>query len=202
MNNYRFWLTSAVILALVFLGYPIVEPWLQYEQKKVDTTNRLDIQTKALTRYNKSNIEINVRLKDLLSKIPSADRIRVGIIRPPLTTDNIGSGLKFDMTHGVARPGHTIGELVTDLPISELNDFLPDLLVHKCSYKRFEELTSQGLINRSILLGLSSVLACGIFNPSSQMIGIILVSWERSLPTNLDDISELVRSAAPSLPFD
>ena len=71
-------------------------------------------------------------LTALLTYAPLAARVRLGVVHNGITGVTGVALLRYDVTNAVAAPGHSIGTLLLNQPLSDWNNFLPVLLAGRC----------------------------------------------------------------------
>jgi len=66
---------------------------------------------------------IDALLLTLLQKAPTAARVRLDVIHNGVTGVTGTALLRYDMTNSVAARGHSVGDLVTNQPLSDWTNF-------------------------------------------------------------------------------
>jgi hypothetical protein len=122
---------------------------------------------------------INQLLQTLLDRTRNAARVRLDVVHNGITGVTGTALLRYDVTNSVSAPGHSIGPLSINQPLSDWNDFLADLLAGKC---RLSAATDNGgaLAFRTRLeaLGIGTFLVCPVIDVQARMLGAVLVSWD------------------------
>ncbi|HVY16154.1 MAG TPA: hypothetical protein VHB27_13095 [Rhodopila sp.] len=144
-----------------------------------------------LRQFVASNKVINQILESIMLHAPGASRASLSVIHNGVT-GMTGSGLlRYDDTNSVAAPGRMPALVVTNQPLSDWSDLLPNLLTGDCTFRRTIDLRSSALRTRFDTYGVTSVLVCPAADVQNRIVGAIFVTWDAH-----DDVpdAEQVRS--------
>ncbi len=133
-----------------------------------------------LRQVGDSDRLIQQLLTAVLQHTPAAARVRLGVVHNGVTGVTGTDLLRFDITHAVAAPGHSVGEMVQDQPLSEWGEFLPALLAGRCDTRASGEVHNLALRNRLEALGAGVYLACPVIDIQGRMLGGLFVTWDVS----------------------
>lgn len=122
---------------------------------------------------------INQLLQSLLDHAKGAARVRLDVVHNGITGITGTALLRYDVTNAVAVPGHSLGSLPVNQPLSDWNDFLQALLAGKCQLDTVAD-TGVSLPFRTRLeaLGTGTFLVCPVIDVQARMLGAVLVSWD------------------------
>ena len=139
-------------------------------------TGILQLQLKQTAQTDKL---IEQLLRSLLDHARTAARVRLDVVHNGVTGITGTTLLRYDVTNAVAAPGHSIGPLSINQPLSDWNDFLADLLAGKCRLVALlDSGSSLGLRMRLEALGTGTFLVCPVIDVQARMLGAVLVSWD------------------------
>lgn len=125
---------------------------------------------------------IDQLLSALLARAPGAARVRLGVVHNGVTGVTGVALLRYDITNAVAGPGHSVGNMVLNQPLSDWNDFLPALLAGKCQSGLAQTQPSLRLRARLEALGASAFMACPVIDIQLRMLGSLLITWDGNDP--------------------
>jgi hypothetical protein len=125
-----------------------------------------------------SDAQIDQLLTDLLAHIPKAARIRLSVVHNGVTGVTGVALLRADTTNAVAAPGHSIGPMTINQPLSDWNEFLPVLLTGHCFLGSSEQTANRALRARLDVMGADKYLACPITDTQNRMLGTLSVTWD------------------------
>jgi len=116
----------------------------------------------------------------LMERARNVARVRLGVVHNGVLGVTGVALLRFDITSGVASPGHTVGPLITNEPLSDWNGFLPTLLAGKCHLSATD--AEGNSIRRARLesLGVGSNMVCPVIDIQGRMLGAVLATWDVS----------------------
>lgn len=138
----------------------------------------------------KSDYLINLRLDELLTDLPTASRARVELIEAAIHTPSRQLPLyRFSTKFAKAAPNKDPGVLITDLPLSGWNDFLPDLIDKQCVTRQTSQIQSSFLVP-------GTFIACPMVDTRGVLIGALFVSWDEGKQIDHNAIFEIRDSAA------
>ena len=122
---------------------------------------------------------INQLLQTLLDRIRNAARVRLDVVHNGITGVTGTALLRYDVTNAVATPGHSVGPLSINQPLSDWNDFLADLLAGKCRLSTVAD-SGGSLAFRVRLegLGAGTFLVCPVIDVQARMLGAVFVNWD------------------------
>ena len=174
-------------LCLIVAGIAIAS-WAANQAAIVRRTEMTLKQQSIIIADSDRNQNIDLLLRMTLDSIPSASRIRVGLVHQDGNPST--QALLFDFTNVAARAGHSPGAMSSNLPIAQWNDFLPRLLDHKCVYNTAERVTDVHVIDRINAMSIDAFMACPIFNANNQFLGGVFISWDEisDVPGTLVDV--------------
>ncbi len=121
---------------------------------------------------------IDQLLTALLTHAPSAARVRLGVVHNGVTGVTGVALLRFDITNAVAAPGHSVGDLPLNQPLSDWNEFLPTLVAGRCYVGAAVTQTSLAVRAHLDALGANDFLACPVIDIQARMLGALLVTWD------------------------
>jgi len=145
--------------------------------------DQLQAELRVITDANRV---IQQRLHDLLDHTPTAARVRVAVFHNGVYSLSGFGMLRFDIVHAAARPGRTVGQFDANVPISQMNDYLPNLIQGECTLLNISELRDVAAAERLRRLNISTSLACPIRNASKQLIAGLFASWDIGDPLPVD----------------
>jgi hypothetical protein len=141
-----------------------------------------------------SDSVVSILLNRVLATAADSSRVRLALIHDGVTTITGVDMLRFDVTAAVAAPGRSPGELLENRPLTEwAPDYLPSLIKHDCKAQSVASL--QNVIRRERLgaIGATWVLDCPVIDPSDQVLGSILVTWDgNDKPPTGKDLGDLM----------
>ncbi len=83
--------------------------------------------------------------------------------------------LRFDITNGIANQGYSVGNLLTNRPLSDWNSYLSTLLVNECSYSGPDgKGPADG--NRVMEFGVSERLVCPVMDIKGRLLGGLFIT--------------------------
>jgi len=130
----------------------------------------------------KSDYLINNKLDNLMSEIGNATRVRVEVIQTAIHTPGRALPLyRFTTKFIKVKPNKDPGPYATDLPLSEWNDFLPDLIDKQCVTQQASQLSPSSGKERFDALNIGSFIACPMIDSKGFLIGAVFVSWDKGL---------------------
>jgi hypothetical protein len=136
---------------------------------------------------------IDQLLTALMERAPLATRVRLGVIHNGVTGVTGVALLRFDITNGVARPGHAVGQLITNEPLSDWNNFLPALLAGQCQTAATSAETNVVRRARLEALGAGTYMACPVTDIQHRMLGAVVATWDtRDRPPAGDELQSLM----------
>ena len=136
---------------------------------------------------------IDQLLTALMGRAPLATRVRLGVIHNGVTGVTGVALLRFDITNGVARPGHAVGQLITNEPLSDWNNFLPALLAGQCQTAATSAETNVVRRARLEALGAGTYMACPVTDIQHRMLGAVVATWDtRDRPPAGDELQSLM----------
>jgi len=139
---------------------------------------------------------IDQLLTSLMDRAPTVARVRLGVIHNGITGVTGVALLRFDITNGVASPGHSVGPMITNQPLSHWNDFLPTLLAGRCHVGATAGVTNTVRRSRLESLGAGSYMACPVIDIQGRMLGAVLATWDvRESPLVGGELQSLVAFA-------
>jgi hypothetical protein len=136
---------------------------------------------------------IDQLLTALLTQATSAARVRLGVVHNGVTGVTGMALLRFDITNGVAAPGHSVGAMVVNEPLSDWNEFLPALLAGRCQMGRATTEPNLSLRGRLEALGASDFMACPVIDIQGRMLGGVFVTWDlHDVPPQGEELQALM----------
>ncbi len=121
---------------------------------------------------------IDQLLQALLLRAASAARVRLGVVHNGVTGVTGVALLRFDITNAVAAPGHSVGVLPLNQPLSDWNAFLPALLAGRCYMGSAGSETNLGVKARLDALGANAYVACPVIDIQARMLGALFITWD------------------------
>lgn len=122
---------------------------------------------------------INQLLQSLLDRTRNAARVRLDVVHNGVTGVTGTALLRYDVTNAVAAPGHSIGPLVVNQPLSDWDNILSDLLAGKCRLSAVADSgASLALRMRLEALGAGTFLGCPVIDVQARMLGALFISWD------------------------
>jgi hypothetical protein len=131
-----------------------------------------------LRQFVAANKLINQILESIMLRAPGASRASLSVIHNGVTGMTGVGLLRYDDTNGVAAPGRLAATVVTNQPLSDWSDFLPDLLAGDCTFRRTSELRGLSLRARLESYGVTSLLVCPAADVQGKTVGAIFVMWD------------------------
>jgi hypothetical protein len=194
---------QTVVAALLFsgyLGYGQIEPWLDRQRAITEASARIVAQQTVLAHYEAVSAVINTALRTGLASDSSLDRIRVAFMQTPGNRDNLPL-LRWDITHSLTKPGHTVGALATDLHVSDWSDYFEQFLAHKCGRVNNAAVSSETTMARITEMHLAGFLVCPIYSRRGELVGAVFGSWDIGSPEppDLNATEEVVRQVADKI---
>jgi hypothetical protein len=128
----------------------------------------------------------------LMERSTNVARVRLGVVHNGVLGVTGVALLRFDITNGVASPGHAVGAVVTNEPLSDWNSFLPTLLAGKCHVSLTD--AEDNSIRRARLesLGAGASMVCPVIDIEGRMLGAVLATWDvRDAPPVGDELRTL-----------
>ena len=131
-----------------------------------------------LRRTAETDKLINQLLAALLARAPTAARVRLGVVHNGVTGVTGMALLRFDITNAVAGPGHSVGTMVINQPLSDWNVFLPALIAGKCQLGATSDELNVALRARLDALGAGAYMACPVIDIQGRMLGAVFMTWD------------------------
>ena len=125
-----------------------------------------------------SDKQIDQLLTDLLAHIPKAVRVRLSVVHNGITGVTGVALLRVDNTNAVAAPGHSIGPMTINQPLSDWNEFLPMLLTGACYLGSRQQTVSRALLARLEAMGSDEYLVCPVTDTHDRVLGALSVTWD------------------------
>lgn len=169
----------AVTTTVTLIGTALVQPWWLSTVATVERDQRQQRLTRSLT----ADVAINRLLDDTLPRIPGASRIRVGLI-----SNSLGATLRFDVTHGVAAAGFSLGELQHNVPLAQWANYIEAFLKNRCVFDRVSNpALSAQTRTRLEAMHTAAFLGCPIINSQNEMVGAVFINWdsEAAIPADI-----------------
>jgi hypothetical protein len=139
---------------------------------------------------------VDESLTGLLAYAPLAARVRLGVVHNGITGVTGVALLRYDITNAVAAPGHSVGALLLNQPLSDWNNFLPVLLAGRCYLGLVTEQPNPALRVRFEGLGAGTFMACPVIDNRNRMLGATFVTWDvRDLPPTGDALLAVMKYA-------
>jgi hypothetical protein len=139
---------------------------------------------------------IGESLTALLTYAPLAARVRLGVVHNGITGVTGVALLRYDVTNAVAAPGHLVGALLLNQPLSEWNNFLPVLLAGRCYLGLVANQPNPALRARFEGFGAGTFMACPVIDKQNRMLGALFVTWDvRDLPPTGDALLAVMKYA-------
>jgi hypothetical protein len=140
-----------------------------------------------LRQSAEANRLVDQLLASLIQTASNAARVRLDVVHNGVTGITGMALLRYDVTNSVAAPGHSIGMLVNNEPLSDWSEFLPALLAGKCQLGLVDDSRSVGLRARLLALGSSAFLACPVIDVQGRLLGAVFVLWDGHDSPPMDD---------------
>jgi hypothetical protein len=121
---------------------------------------------------------IDQLLTALLVRAPAAARVRLDVVHNGVTGVTGVALLRFDITNAVAGPGHSLGAMLENQPLSDWNEFLPTLLAGKCQMSMTGQEQNLAMRARLETLGAGAFMACPVIDIQGRMLGALFVTWD------------------------
>ena len=122
--------------------------------------------------------------------------MRLGVVHNGITGVTGVALLRYDITNAVAAPGHSVGALLLNQPLSDWNNFLPVLLAGRCYLGLVTEQPNPALRVRFEGLGAGTFMACPVIDNRNRMLGATFVTWDvRDLPPTGDALLAVMKYA-------
>lgn len=121
---------------------------------------------------------INQLLTALLDRAPTAARVRLAVVHNGVTGLTGMALLRVDMTNAVASPGHSVGAMTLNQPLSDWNAFLPVLLAGNCRMGSASAEASLVARARLDALGADAFLVCPVTDVQGRMLGAVFMTWD------------------------
>lgn len=135
-------------------------------------------------------------LTALLTYAPLAARVRLGVVHNGITGVTGVALLRYDVTNAVAAPGHSIGTLLLNQPLSDWNNFLPVLLAGRCYLGQVADQPNPALRARFEGFGAGTFMACPVTDNRGRMLGATFTTWDaRDLPPTGDLLIGVMKHA-------
>ncbi|HET6607723.1 MAG TPA: hypothetical protein VFG62_13680 [Rhodopila sp.] len=131
-----------------------------------------------LRQFVAANKLINQILESIMLRAPGASRASLSVIHDGVTGMTGVDLLRYDDTNSVAAAGRLAATVVTNQPLSDWSDFLPDLLAGDCTFRRTGELRGLSLRARLESYGVTSLLVCPAADVQGKTVGAIFVMWD------------------------
>lgn len=164
-------------LVAAYLCFGQLAPWLERQRVIAESRANVVAQAAALSRYKAMTDTINAALSDAMAHDPSLARIRVAFMQKVATASNLPN-LKWDITNAITRTGHVVGQLRSDLPVSDWSDYFAPMLAHQCSNVNIKAMTSEATLGRIKEMHMRGFIACPIVTGRGELIGAIFGSWD------------------------
>lgn len=149
------------------------------ERKRIEEEAHLQGE---LHQFVTANRLIDQLLVTMLSRASGASRVQLTVIHNGVT-GLTGTGLlRYDVANSAAAPGRAAGESVANRPLSDWNDFLPNLLAGQCSFHHVADLQAASSKARFEALGASALLVCPAGDVQGKIVGAIFVFWDQNDP--------------------
>jgi hypothetical protein len=128
----------------------------------------------------RSDFLVNSQLASLLDTLKNAARVRVELIQSAIHTPGRQLPLyRFSTRFIKSAPGVDPGPYVTDLPLSEWNDFLPDLIDKQCVTQRTDQLSPAAGKERFEVMQVGTFIACPMIDTRGFLVGALFVNWDK-----------------------
>ncbi len=204
-------LLTVLLLGLAYTGSQVVaEDWdlkaglqrafLQSDSDKAESgkVRSAEALQQELRMTERSNRQIQARLRWIMASVPTASRTRVAVIHNGAYSLTGAALLRFDITHGEAKAGRTVGDFVTNAPLSQWADYLDHLIRDECVLVQLSEMKDPAAIDQLRRLNISKFLVCPIANANRQILGGLFTSWDigDGAPDDMEAVIKLHREAA------
>jgi hypothetical protein len=144
----------------------------------------------------RSDYLVNTELSSLLQDLGNASRVRVELIQSAIHTPGRALPLyRFSTRFIKSVPGVEPGPYVVDLPLSEWNDFLPDLIDKQCITQRTTQTLPSAGKERFDAMNVGTFIACPMIDSRGFLVGALFVNWSKGQEPGKRAIGQ-VRDAA------
>lgn len=167
---------SIVMLSNVFSitsGYYIGK---KIEDRKYSASTR----NHQLIMIEESDYLINQQLIKLIAEIPDAASARVSLIQTSaayMGKEQIPL-LRFDMTHAAVPGSVLMPVMLSNVPLSQWNDYLANMIAGKCSSVVVDDMVEPSAKIRLKNQNLHTFVACPLQDRRGELLGGVFMSWE------------------------
>jgi hypothetical protein len=132
---------------------------------------------------------IDESLTGLMTFAPLAARVRLGVVHNGITGVTGVALLRYDVTNAVAAPGHSVGALLLNQPLSVL-------LAGRCYLGLVADQPNLALRARFEGFGAGTFMACPVIDKQNRVLGALFVTWDtRDLPPTGDALLAVMKYA-------
>ena len=167
----------ALLLVCGLIGYGQIVPWLERQKAIAETSANLVAQAATLGRYKALTDSIQAAMADAMLKDPSLARLRIAFLQAPGTRNNLAL-LRWDITNAMTRTGHIVGQLRSDLPVSDWSDYFGQMLDHQCANVNINTMQSDATLQRIREMHLKGFIVCPIVTAAGELVGAVFGSWD------------------------
>ncbi len=164
-------------LVAAYLCFGQITPWLERQRVIAESRANVVAQAAALSRFKALTDTINTAIGDAMAHDQSLARIRVAFMQKVATASNLPN-LKWDITNAITRTGHVVGQLRTDLPVSDWSDYFAPMLAHQCANVNIKAMTSEATLGRIKEMHMRGFIVCPIVTTRGELIGAVFGSWD------------------------
>jgi hypothetical protein len=131
-----------------------------------------------------SDYEINQALTNLLYQIPGIISARVALIHTTISEDMVGyrqtPSYTYSTVYGQTLPNYPIGTFYQNIPLSQMQDYLPALIENRCSFNNSDEIKNKFLRLRLENRSITSFLACPLYDNQKTLMGALYLGWNKN----------------------
>jgi hypothetical protein len=130
-----------------------------------------------LRQFVAANKLINQILESIMLRAPGAPRASLSVIHNGVTGMTGVGLLRYDDANSVAAAGRLAATVVSNQPLSDWSDFLPDLLAGDCTFRRTANCEACRCA-RLESYGVTSLLVCPAADVQGRTVGAIFFIWD------------------------
>lgn len=176
---FRGWGDALRVVFLIAFGYGAGLVW--YEGSFRDAWRAVAYSKAFLLQEQLSRVPYNDALIDRLMQgllSPGVARIRLAVIHDGQVNLIDSDMFRFDISHGVAAPGRSIGPYVMNQPMKTWSAFLPDLLDRKCVQYATSDLAPSPGRQRVESMGVAAVTTCPVTDSRGNLLGVLFTEYD------------------------
>jgi hypothetical protein len=181
---------AGVLVVALYDSQPI-QDWLSRVKAGYEQTQQQRTLVVTNSDFATTKSVLQPIMAAALSDNPSFSRVRVAAIRNQVTTD-LTTPLVFDLVSSSAVAGHVPGDVVINVPIAQMSDYLGSLLKQECAFVPTGAISDLSTVARMRSLSIAAFLACPILNEKGELLGVIYGTWDSltEVPDDLEPIKK------------